>query len=116
MDKNAGPLLQKAMDMAPAEAPPLHAMGLLKVRQGKLGAAIPYLHQAAAADPQNYRYSYVYAVALWESGSKTEAIAELESALARLPDNRELLSALASYYQQLGENEKLEKLMQNYAQ
>jgi Tfp pilus assembly protein PilF len=53
---------------------------------------------------------------MWESGSKAEAVAELESALTRLPDNRELLSALASYYQQLGENEKLEKLLQNYAQ
>jgi predicted CXXCH cytochrome family protein len=116
MDKNAEPLLQKAIDMAPDEASPLHAMGLLKVRQGKLEDAIPFLRQAAAAGPQNYRYSYVYAVAMWESGSKAEAVAELESALTRLPDNRELLSALASYYQQLGENEKLEKLLQNYAQ
>jgi predicted CXXCH cytochrome family protein len=115
MDAQAEPLLQKAIEAAPAEAAPVHAMGLLKVRQGKLPDALPYLRKAALADPQSGRYRYVYAVALWETGSKREAVAELESALSRLPASRELVSALASYYQQLGEQEKLDLLIQQYA-
>jgi len=114
MDQQAEPLLRKAMALAPDEAQTNHALGLLMVRQGKLTEALPYLHTAAQTAPQNVRYSYVYAVALWETGSKNQAVEELEVALSRNPDNREIASALASYYQQLGEEEKLKLLMQHF--
>jgi Tfp pilus assembly protein PilF len=42
-------------------------------------------------------------------------VAELESALAENPGSRDLVSALASYYQQMGEEEKLQLLMERYA-
>jgi Tfp pilus assembly protein PilF len=114
MDQQAETLLRKAITLAPDEANSNHAMGLLLVRQAKLAQALPYLHTAARGAPWNVRYSYVYAVALWETGSQTQAVEELESTLGRHPGNRELVSALASYYQQLGEEEKLELLMQQY--
>jgi Tfp pilus assembly protein PilF len=60
------------------------------------------------------RYSYVYAVGLWETGSTIQAVSELENALNRHPGNRDLVAALASYYQQLGEQEKLSRLMEQY--
>ena len=106
MDAQAEPLLQRAISLAPDAAPPHHAIGLLRVRQNRLEEAVPSLRTAARAEPQNYRYSYVYAVALWETGRKEEAVTELESALERVPGNREIVSALGSYYQQLGEQGK----------
>jgi predicted Zn-dependent protease len=69
------------------------------------------LKTAVEAEPLNYRYSYVYAVALWESGKRDEAVSALEEALQKIPGNRELISALASYYRQLGEEEKLRLLL-----
>ena len=114
MEQQAEPLLQRAITLAPDDANSNHAMGLLLVRQGKLAEALPFLQAAASESPWNIRYSYVYAVALWETGSKTRAVEVLESALGRHPGNRELVSALASYYQQLGNDEKLKLLMQQY--
>jgi len=115
MDEQAEPLLLRATTLAPSEASPLHALGLLKVRQGKLEEALVWLQKAAEADPRNYRYGYVYAVALWEAGKRGQAVAGLESMLERLGGNREIVSALASYYQQMGEDEKLRLLMERYA-
>lgn len=110
LDKQAGPLLQRAISLAPGDAAPQHAMGLLLIRQSQLDAAVGYLQRAAELDPVNVRYSYVYGVALWESGRQQEAVATLEAALTAHPGNRDLLSALASYYRQLGEEEKLRAL------
>jgi predicted CXXCH cytochrome family protein len=114
MDPQAEALLLKAVELAPGESSVQHTMGLLKIRQGSLNDALPYLREATVLEPMNARYSYVYAVGLWETGSKRQAVAELESAVARHPGNRDLVSALASYYQQLGEQEKLSRLMEQY--
>ena len=115
LEQQAEPLLLRAIELAPAEASVQHAMGLLRIRQGSLEDALPYLQAAARTEPGNYRYSYVYAVGLWETGSREQAVAELEASLAGSPGNRDLVSALASYYQQLGEEEKLRLLMEQYA-
>jgi len=114
MDQQAEPLLRRALALAPDEAQTNHALGLLMVRQGKLAKALPYLQASAQIAPQNIRFSYVYAVAQWETGSKNQAVEDLEMALSRHPGNQELASALASYYQQLGKEEKLKLLIQQF--
>jgi predicted Zn-dependent protease len=114
MDQQAEPLLSGALALAPDEAQTNHAMGLLLVRQGKLAKALPYLQTSAQIAPQNVRYSYVHAVALWETGSQKQAVEELELTLSRHPGNQEIASALASYYQQLGKEEKLKLLIQQF--
>lgn len=114
MDAQAEPLLARAVELAPADAMVQHSMGLLRVRQGQLADALPYLKNAAERAPQSSRYSYVYAIALWETGSREQAVTELETALANNPGDRDLVSALASYYQQLGEDEKLRFLIDMY--
>ena len=58
----------------------------------------------------------MYAVALFESGQQESAVTVLETALEKQPGNRELVSALASYYQQMGLNEKLQDLIGEHAQ
>jgi predicted CXXCH cytochrome family protein len=112
MDQEAEPLLLKAIELAPQEPSPQHAMGLLRVRQGRLDESMPYLQAAAHSQQQNIRYRYVYAVALWETGNRGQAVAELESTLEIQPGNQQIISALASYYEQLGEQEKLRLLLQ----
>jgi tetratricopeptide (TPR) repeat protein len=97
LDQQARPLLQQAIDRAPAEAAPQHAMGLLLVRRGELDAALEHLERATTLAPENVRYAYVYGVGLWEAGRREAAIATLEAALAAHPGNRDLQSALSSY-------------------
>lgn len=115
MDAKAEPLLERAIAAGPDLAAPRYALGLLRIRQGKVDEAVDYLAAAAKAEPANTRYRYVYAVALWEAGKRDRAVGELESALANNPGSRELVQALASYYQQLGSTEKLEALKKQYA-
>ena len=91
-------------------------MGLLLVRQAQLSEAVPYMAKAAEIAPQNVRFNYVYAVALYETGQREQAVAVLENALKRHPGNRELVSALASYYQQMGLTDKFEALRMLYEQ
>ena len=112
LDAQAEPLLQRAISLAPADAAPRHALGLLLIRQRQLDTAVIELRQAASLDPRNARYAYVYAVALWETGQRQPAVAALEAALGEHPGDRDLRAALASYYQQLGEQDKLRGLQQ----
>ena len=112
LDEQAVPLLERAVSLAPADAAPQHALGLLLIRQRQLDAAVIHLRQATNLDPRNARYAYVYAVALWETGERQPAVATLEAALKEHPGDRDLLAALASYYQQLGEQDKLRGLQQ----
>ena len=112
LDNKARPLLERAMKVAPGDPAPQHAMGLLLVRQGELGAAVGYLGQAATLAPNDIRYGYVHAVARWENGDRQGAVSALEALLEAHPGNRELIMALASYYQVLGEDEKLRQLQQ----
>jgi predicted CXXCH cytochrome family protein len=111
LDAQARPLLQRAIEQAPDLAAPQHAMGLLLIRQRDLDAAVPYLQRAARLEPGQVRYVYVYGVALWEAGRRTEAIAALEQALEEHPGNPDLTSALATYYREVGDAAKLEQLL-----
>ena len=102
--------------MAPDDPSARHALGLLLVRQKNLDEAVKFLGNAAELDPTNVRYAYVYAVALYESGQHDQAISVLEAALEKQPGNQEIISALGSYYQQQGYDEKLQELVQKYSQ
>ncbi|MBT8049245.1 MAG: tetratricopeptide repeat protein [Xanthomonadales bacterium] len=115
LDPQAEPLLLRAIKMAPGQASVQHAMGLLRIRQGDMAKALPHLEIAARDVPINARYNYVYSVALWEAGKRGQAVTNLESVLQTYPGDRDLVSALASYYQQLGEVEKLRLLQERYA-
>jgi predicted Zn-dependent protease len=91
-------------------------MGLLMVRQKNLNEAVEFLGKASKLAPVNTRYAYVYAIALYESGQHDQSISVLESALQKQPGNQEIITALASYYQQQGQDEKLRELIGKYAQ
>lgn len=106
-DEGAGEaVLRKALLQVRDKAAIQHALGLLLVRQKKLPEAINYLRLAAESPTSTERYVYVYAIALNSSGNSKEAINVLEAAESNYPDNNDILSALASINDNLGNKAK----------
>lgn len=81
-----------------------HSLGLWYVRKGELEKGIQALKTAAELEPDVATFQYVYAVAISEKQPK-QAIAILESALKKHSGNPQILMALASYHNQLGNQE-----------
>lgn len=102
-EAEAEQILQEAIEADPRAADPVHALGLLKVRQGRRDEALALLARAARLAPDSVRYGYVYAVALHDGGQVTEAIAALQRLHQRVPAERTVLQALATYEYQRGE-------------
>jgi len=96
-------LLLRAIAAAPNAAEPVYALGLLKVRQKNYPEALTLFSKAATLQPDNTRYSYVYAVALQSSGKVGPAIRVLEQAHQRRPADREILSGLISFERENGD-------------
>ncbi len=101
-DTEGEQLLQMAIAIAPNAAEPIHALGLLKVRQKQYQEALTLLGRAATLQPANVRYSYVYAVALNSTGQPAQAIAILQQAHQRRPADREVLEGLIAFERDQG--------------
>jgi tetratricopeptide (TPR) repeat protein len=96
-DADGERVLRRFLEADPKSAPPHHALGLLLVRQRRLSEAMTELQTAARLTPDNPRYTYVYAVALYGSGQVRPAMETLTRVLARHPYDRDALSALTAY-------------------
>lgn len=96
-------MLRDGFKVAPKHATLHHALGLTLVRLKRTEEAIRELEQATKLEPINARFSYVYAVALHSTGKVAEAIALLEKSLSLHPNDRDILEALASFHQTLGD-------------
>ncbi len=101
-DDQGEPWLEKAIATAPGAAEPIHALGLLKIRQKDYPAALSLLERAAKLAPQRVHYSYVYAVALNSTGRPDEAISVLQQAHQRRPADREILFGLVAFERDKG--------------
>jgi predicted CXXCH cytochrome family protein len=95
-DREGEHLLRDGIDQVTFDADLRHTLGLLLVRQKRLGEALPWLREAAEAEAGNAHYSYAYALALRGSGDATAALRILRQALERHPGNREILLALTT--------------------
>ena len=102
-DADAEAVLQTGLQKVPGNADLSHALGLVRVRAGRVADALPLLAHAAQADPANARYAYVYGVALHDSGQAKSGATVLEQALKRFPADREILYALAGYARDAGD-------------
>jgi Tfp pilus assembly protein PilF len=100
-DADGERFLLQAMAAAPAAAEPIHALGLLRVRQGRLKEATELFGKAAQMLP-NARNLYVYGVALQSNGDVDQATAVLERAHAQHPADRDILVALVDLERQRG--------------
>jgi tetratricopeptide (TPR) repeat protein len=92
--------LREGIAASPASAVLHHALGLALVRQHRLRDALPELARAVALDPAEPRYTYVYAVGLYENGQRAEALRVLRAAVQKHPGDRDLREALESYSRQ----------------
>jgi Flp pilus assembly protein TadD len=96
-------LLDSALEISPRDGDVYHALGLLFVRQNRIPEAVSALEKSVMMSPDNPRYSYVYAVALNDTGKKSESIRVLEEAHERHPGDRELLYALINFNREIGD-------------
>jgi predicted CXXCH cytochrome family protein len=101
-DDAAEARLRGALEKAPENAALLHALGLVLVREKRLGPAIDCL-AAAARRSDDPRYGYVYAVALHDAGQTGEAVRQLESVVERHPYDVDALAALVLFHREAGD-------------
>jgi predicted CXXCH cytochrome family protein len=102
-DADGETLLRSALEISPESGDVYHALGLLLVRQNKIPEAMDAFEQSVRLSPDNARYSYVYAVALNDTGKKSESIRVLKEAHERHPGDRELLYALINFNREIGD-------------
>ncbi|WP_052699175.1 tetratricopeptide repeat protein [Hyphomicrobium sp. 99] len=96
-------VLRKSLDANPSSGALWHALGLSLIRQKRLPEAMVALSKAAELAPEDPRFSYVYGVALHDTGKPREAAEALKSALTRHPYDREILWAVAAYEIETGD-------------
>jgi len=102
-------VLRRALEVVPDNASAYHALGLSLVRQARADEAVKVLRLAALSAPDSARYVYVYAVALNSTGQPKQAVLVLQGAHNRFPNNREILTALATFHRDMG-NQKAARI------
>lgn len=100
-DSEGERLLNEGLKRLPDSADLHHSLGLLAIRQKNIGQALISLKRAVELEPQQTRFSYVYAVALAGVGRNDEAQAVVKSSLNVAPDDPEMKTLAA----QLGMSE-----------
>ena len=63
------------------------------------------LRRAAESQPDNARYSYIYALALQKAGDVDSALVSLKAAHGRHPNDRDIVIALATMNRDRGDLE-----------
>lgn len=89
-DGEGAALLHEAISRHPKTGILHHSLGLLQVRTKNLAEALVSLKQATELEPEETRFSYVYAVALHSAGYMQEAQSVVQSALMRTPNDSSL--------------------------
>ena len=105
-DQDAEQLLRKAIERTPNLAEAHHALGLFLVRAKRMDDALGELEQASRLGGNNPHYGYVYAVALKNAGKTDKALQLLENIASNFPNNEEIIIALATFNQELGNQAK----------
>ena len=65
-----------------------------------------HIERGGARAPDNVRFVYTYAVSLYSTGKAREAIAVLEKALRRRPNDRDVLIALVTFNRDQGASDQ----------
>jgi len=104
-ENEADAILRQGLARNPRAPTLTYALGLLLARQKRTAESIAALKDAATAAPDNARFAYVHAVALYDGGQKDAAMKTLEAARKRHPYDRDVLTALAQYSAAAGRRE-----------
>ncbi len=95
-------VLRAGLAANPGGAPIHHALGLLLVREKRMGEAFTFLERAGELQPDVPRYGYTHAVALHSAGKIEEAIRALEKVHQRHGDDVDVIVALIRFNQEVG--------------
>jgi predicted CXXCH cytochrome family protein len=114
-DGDGEEVLRSAIDAAPRHAGLHHALGLTLTRLKRSDGAIAELRRAVELEPEQARYTFVYAVALHSTGQSKDSITVLEENLARHPSDRDTLMALISFHRAAGHIDSALKYAQQLA-
>jgi Flp pilus assembly protein TadD len=95
--------LRRGLATLPRDADLHHALGLSLTRQGDKPAARREFAEAARLAPDNARYAYVQAIAVHSAGQREQALALLQQAGKRHPNNLDILAALLSMSREAGD-------------
>ena len=102
-DNDGEAVLRTTIALVSNDAGLHHALGLVLVRMKRQGEALEEFRQATELEPEQARYTYVYAVGLHSAGRGAEAIAALKENLVRHPGDRDTLLALISFSRDVGD-------------
>jgi tetratricopeptide (TPR) repeat protein len=102
-DVEAESALQQGLKRNPRSAVLHYTLGLTLVRLKRKPESLKEFEIAARLAPESARFAYVHAVALNDAGQPREALKAMETALARSPNDRDLLSGLAYFSAQGGD-------------
>lgn len=102
-ESGAEAVLHKSLDANSSSGALWHALGLSLIRQKRLSEAMVALAKAAELAPEAPHFSYVYGVALHDTGNQRGAAEALKKALTRHPYDREILGAMATYEIEAGD-------------
>jgi len=103
-------VLRRGLKAAPDSADLHHALGLALIRSGDRPAALSEWQQAVRLAPDNARYTFVYAVALYSMARPQDAMTFLEAALKKHPTIRDMLFTLLQYHRELGYPDRAKEL------
>ncbi len=104
-DEEGEQILRLGLEQSENPAPIHHALGLVLVRQRNVEGALIELQQAADLAPGVARYAYVYGIALQSVKGYAEAINYLDKASQQHPSDLNILTALASYSYEKGDDD-----------
>lgn len=100
-------LLKQAMTLIPESGAVRHSYGLYLIRHQRYTQALPHLKLATEALDAQPRFAYVYAVALDHNQKTGAAIAALQKANQRWPNQFDLLSTLVMYLDKTGKTDAI---------
>jgi tetratricopeptide (TPR) repeat protein len=105
-EDEARQVLLTALEVAPEHGPTMHSLGLLEARSGNAEQALDYLGRAAQTETVATRYRFVYAIALHDLGQPQQAVSQLQALLRIVPQDQQVLLALANYSAELGQRDE----------
>lgn len=93
-----------------------HALGLALIRAKQLKSALEHLRAAYDAAPDQPRFGYIYAIALFDTGDPVRALQVLTKLHDRRPGDRQVLGSLIEYSYRSNRSDKAKAYEQKLAE
>jgi tetratricopeptide (TPR) repeat protein len=109
-------MLREACACAPDRADIPGQLGVVLMAMNRGQEALPYLEQAVAADPSNYRALGAWGLALLAAGDRTRAFDKLKASLEAHFDNAALMETFVNLGESLERREEVAPLLRRFVE